>query len=113
MADGPKPTFTEQIPSIAGRVSAIGSASAPFIFVDEFPVSGFYNGIAHITCEAMRFHSLGPPPTGVEIDRVTVAHLRMNLSALLALKGAIAQIERVMERVGVTYPPPAEPKPAE
>lgn len=58
MADKPKaadPIPTEQIPSVAGGVSAIGSAHAPVVFFDGVPTMGHYNGVAHLTLAAMRF----------------------------------------------------------
>lgn len=84
------PIPTEQIPSVAGGISAIGSANAPIVFVDGVPVMGYYNGIAHMTLAAMRFL---PGPERVISDNVIVAHLRMNMPALQALKEAITKIE--------------------
>jgi hypothetical protein len=110
MADEQKPFFTETIPSVPGANSGVASASAPVIFFDECPTSGYYNGIAHITCEVMRFHP-NPAAGRVEIDRMTAAHLRMNAHALVALKDAIARIEAIMKRLGVPLPPPAEQTP--
>jgi hypothetical protein len=106
MDEKPKPTNTEQIPSVQGGVSALASAAAPIIFIDEFPNSGYYNGICHITCEALRFMHLDNVPVS---DRVIVAHLRMNLQGLEALKSAIANIERMVDRPEVQKPPPHRP----
>jgi hypothetical protein len=107
MADEPKVTFVEQIPSVVNGNSAIASANAPIVFIDECPTSGYYNGIAHITCEAIRWHP--NRTTGkVDIDRMTVAHLRMNLAGLVALKDAIARAELIMAEVGVEFPPKRE-----
>jgi hypothetical protein len=84
------PAIIEQIPSVQGGLSGIGSAQAPIIFLDEAPNAGFYNGIAHITVEALRFMSVN----GVAMnDRVITAHLRMNFTGLMALKNAIAIAE--------------------
>jgi hypothetical protein len=88
---------TEIIPSVEGQTSGIGSATAPVIFVDEFSAFGQYNGIVHITCEALRFFKTG---TGVTHDRVVVAHLRMNLQAFEGLKAAIAGIDGMIADPG-------------
>lgn len=72
---------------------------------DEFSTAGYYNGIAHITCSALRFMP-GGGTERVLSDQVVVAHLRMNLHALAALKGAIALIEEIMKRNGASLPPP-------
>jgi hypothetical protein len=106
MAQEPTATVTENIPSLQGRVSGVASAQAPFVFIDEFPNSGYYNGIVHITCEALRFMAIDGVPTN---DRVIVAHLRMNLPALEALKGAIANVEKMIARPGAQMPPPHKP----
>ncbi len=97
MADTPADPVvpTEQIPSVKGALSGIASAGAPFIFIDEFPNSGYYNGIAHITCEAIRFTTIN---NSVVTDRITVAHLRMNAQALKALKMAIENIDKMVIR---------------
>jgi hypothetical protein len=98
-----QPIPTEKIPSVAGGVSAIASAAAPIIFVDEFPNSGYYNGICHITCEALRFLYVDQVPVS---DRVLVAHLRMNYQALQALKVAIANVESMVARAEGAVPLP-------
>jgi hypothetical protein len=103
MADNQTKTPTEQIPSVRDGISAIASAGAPIIFVDEFPNSGYYNGICHITCEALRFLHVDKVAV---TDRVLVAHLRMNYQALQALKAAIANVEAMIGRDGATMPPP-------
>lgn len=69
-----------------------GSTNAPFIFVDEFPNSGFYNGIAHITCQAIRFTTVDG---SVTTDLINVANLRMNAAALRSLKSAIENIDKM------------------
>jgi len=84
------PVVTELIPSQAGGVSAVASANAPFIFFDEVAGLGHYNGICHLTLNAMRFMSVG---SEVRQDATVVAHLRMNWHALAALKDAIEKIE--------------------
>jgi hypothetical protein len=90
MADEPTPTIPVQvaeiIPSVAGDVSGIASANAPFIYFDGAPTFGFNEGVANITLEALRYsHAQGK----IVSDKVIVAHLRMGLPAMLRLKGAI------------------------
>lgn len=84
------PVVTELIPSQAGGVSALASANAPIIFFDEVAGVGHYNGICHLTLNAMRFMAVG---SDVRQDATVVAHLRMNWHALAALKDAITKIE--------------------
>lgn len=91
----PAQPVTEQIPSVPGAVSGLASSQAPVIFFDEVPNSGFYNGIAHITLEAIRFMTINGAPVN---DRMVVAHLRMNLKALASLKNAISNAERMAQR---------------
>jgi hypothetical protein len=53
MPDETTPTLpTEIIPSLPGQVSAIASASAPFIYFDIAQTFGFNAGVACITLEA-------------------------------------------------------------
>jgi len=82
----PEPRQTETIPSVENARSAIASGNAPYIFFDEAPNFGSYNGICHVSLEAMRFNTT---PSGVVADRVTVAHLRMNLQGAMALRAAL------------------------
>jgi len=48
------PAFTENIPAVAGQVSAIGSMNAPFIFTDWIGSNGIHGGVVNITLEAVR-----------------------------------------------------------
>jgi hypothetical protein len=100
MAAKPKTTLqavriTEQVPSIQGGLSGMASANAPLIFFDEIHAAGHYNGIVHITLEALRFTGVGG---GMVNDRVVTAHLRMNVQALVALKQAVANIEQEIRK---------------
>jgi hypothetical protein len=85
MADDPNPKPpVEVIPSRQGGISAIGSAHAPFLYFEAASAFAFLNGIVQITLEAQRIF-----PTDREtadIDRVVVAHLRMNAPAAMSLK---------------------------
>jgi hypothetical protein len=93
--DGQPVPVVEQIPSVQGGVSAIASANAPLIFFDVSPTSGYYNGVAHITLEAIRSMSGGG---STATDRVVVAHLRMNFEGLMALKVAVANAELLAQK---------------
>jgi hypothetical protein len=84
------PTPVEIIPSLQGQVSAIASASAPFVYSDIAQTFGFNSGVANITLEAIRFLVIGAKPPN---DRVMVAHLRMSVAGLASLKNAINGIE--------------------
>ena len=77
----------EIIPSVAGEISAVASAHAPFLYFDNAPAFGYLNGIVRITLEAGR--DMPTPGQTVASDRVIVAHLRMNIPAALSLKAAI------------------------
>jgi hypothetical protein len=91
MADEPnKRPPVEAIPSVAGGVSAIGSAAAPFIYFDFPSTWGFNPGIGNITLEASRYHV--QVDGSVARDRVVVAHLRMGLDAAIQLKKALDAI---------------------
>ena len=80
--------LVEVIPSRNGDVSALASAQAPFIFCDNAPVFGYYNGIVHVTLEAVR-RMPGADGQSVFVDRAITAHLRMNLEAARALRSAL------------------------
>lgn len=90
------PQYSELIPSVAGGLSGIASANAPYIFFDEIGSFGSYNGIAHMSLEALRFMGVDGQ---LRTDRVVVAHLRMNLVALKGLKDTISKIELLAEPV--------------
>lgn len=88
-------TVTEQIPSVRGATSGIASANAPIIFIDEVPVFGVYNDVVHMTCETLRFNRVESTSAPV-IDRIVVAHLRMNKEAMRGLKRAIEAVEAMI-----------------
>jgi hypothetical protein len=88
------PLAVEQIPSVAGSVSAIASANAPFIYFDGVPNYGFNGQIGNLTLEVIRFTAV-PGTPNPQVDRVSVAHLRMTLPALRSLKAAIEGIEKM------------------
>jgi hypothetical protein len=81
MADEPgtkPPVVTEIIPSQPDQVSGIGSLGAPFIF----------------TLEALRYMTVGGT---THRDRVVVAHLRMPIHTMMALKASIEQVELMLK----------------
>jgi hypothetical protein len=88
------PPAVEQLPSVAGGISAIASAGAPFIYFDGVPNYGLNGQIANLTLEVIRFTAVSGTPNP-QIDRVSVAHLRMTLPALRSLKVAIEGIEKM------------------
>jgi hypothetical protein len=69
-------------------ISELGSANAPLLYFDEASAFGHVNGIIRLTLDAARMYPATPDP-GVKIDRVVVAHLRMNIAAARSLKTAI------------------------
>ena len=88
MANEPTPKLPlEIIPSSQGDLSAIGSAHASFLYFESAPAFGAIQGVIQITLTANRI--LPIEGTQVGMDRVVVAHLRMNIPAALSLKSAI------------------------
>jgi hypothetical protein len=91
MADEPAMTLpiqTEVIPARAGEISAIASASAPFVYFENARFFGFFNGIGQVTLEANRLMATTFDGQ-IAIDRVLVAHLRGNLPAIRGLRAAL------------------------
>jgi hypothetical protein len=90
MANKTKAAAVENIPSVAGGISAIASAQAPFIYFENAPFFGFLNGVGKIAIEASRQIAQAPQGgQGVLFDRVLVAHLVGNIPALKSLRAAI------------------------
>jgi hypothetical protein len=86
MADGPTvPPVLERIPSVAGEISGIASANAPFIYFEGAPFYGHVNGIGKVALTASRqiTNAVGG---GVLADQVIVAHLVGNLPPLELLR---------------------------
>jgi hypothetical protein len=82
------PIRTENIPNTSGQISAIASANAPFIYFENAPFFGLLNGVGQISLSAGRpmvVTAEGP----IAGDIVLVAHLRGNLPAIRALRGAL------------------------
>jgi hypothetical protein len=95
MSESDTPPVVEVIPSVQGELSAVASASAPFIYFDNASTFGVNERIANITLEANRVMVVGGQVRG---DRVVVAHLRMSVGALTRLKAAIEGIELLAQR---------------
>ena len=91
----PKPVVSEIIPGQADRVSGIGSLNAPFVYADWIGGHGHHGGVAAFTLEATRLMSVG---NRVVSDRVVVAHLRIPLHTMRALKHCIEQVELMVQQ---------------
>jgi hypothetical protein len=76
-------------PSVAGEISAIASAHAPFLYFEDASAFGHLSGIISITLEAARIIPAPGKRSAAVSDRVIVAHLRMNMPAAHSLKAAI------------------------
>ncbi len=88
MAEKADPAIIENIPSVAGGISGIGSAQAPFVYFENAPFYGLLNGVGQVTLEAGRI--FGVDATGKPVlDTVIVAHLRRNLPAIRSLRAAL------------------------
>ena len=95
-ADKP-PIVSEVIPRQAGPALGVGrSIGAPFIFTDWIGSQGHNAGIVSFTLQAIR-----PTEIGDQLikERVDVAHLRMPVYAMRALKAAIEQVELMLQPV--------------
>ena len=90
MTDEPArmPSPVEVIPSVAGGISGIASASAPFVYFDSVNFYGIINGVGQVTLEANRLMATGPDGR-IAIDRVVVAHLKCSLTAVKSLRAAL------------------------
>jgi hypothetical protein len=102
----------EIIPSVAGEISAIASAHAPFLYFEGVPAFGHINGIIRITLEASRDLPAPGRPDIAVADRVIVAHLRMNIPAAQALRAALDAALLIATPVASdSGDPAASPKP--
>jgi len=86
--------ISEVIPGRANEVSGVGSLGAPFIYTDWVGAHGHNGGVASITLEAIRLMGVNGELVS---DRVVVAHLRMPLHTLAALKDSIEKIEAMLK----------------
>ena len=87
MSDKEPPVPVESIPSVAGGLSGLASAQAPFLYFENAPAFGTMNGILKVTLTATR--DMPQANNKIASDHVVVAHLRMNMAAARALKTAL------------------------
>ena len=97
-----KPTVVENIPSIAGQISAVASASAPFLYFEDVIFCSLVGGVGKITLSASRQIAAGPNGTVLN-DQVIVGHLVGNLAAMHALM-------RGLNSIALMAAPPADGK---
>src|SRR5271166_4784171 len=88
MPDETRKTIVENIPSVAGEISAIASANAPFFYFEEAPFFGLLNGIGKITLAASRQVAVGASGS-VLSDRVIVGYIVGNMPAIRSLRSAL------------------------
>jgi hypothetical protein len=94
--DEPTKPVVETIPSVAGGISAIASAGAPFIYFESAPFYALRNGVGKITLTASRHIAQGTG-TAVLADHVIVGHLVGSLPTLRALRAAIDGVLLIAE----------------
>lgn len=88
VAPEPVPPVVENIPSVHGRISALASADAPYVFFEQVPFFGLHDGVAMVTLTAQRH--LGVLPDGsIAIDHVITGLLRGSIPAMRSLRSAI------------------------
>ena len=93
MADGFSahlPGSTETIPSHVGPVSGIGNLGGPIVCADRIGNLSYDGETVTVTLEAHRNMAIGDKAVQ---DHVVVAHLRMPVHAMRALRASIEQIE--------------------
>jgi hypothetical protein len=97
-ASPPPPQTTEILPSVAGQVSGLASANAPFIFFDIVGTHGTNpeRTVANISLEVVRHMPVGNASIW---DRVVVAHLRMPMHAVAALRATLDAIDLLAKPV--------------
>ena len=102
VAESVKPTVVESIPSVAGQISAVASANAPFLYFEDVAFYGLVGGVGKITLSVSR--QIAPGPGGTVLnDTVLVGHLVGNLAAMQALM-------RALNGVVLMASPPADGK---
>jgi hypothetical protein len=89
MADESTKLVVENIPSIAGGISAVASAHAPVIYFEEALFFGVVNGVGKVAITTSRQIASTPDGGGVLVDRVIVAHLAGNIQAIRGLRAAL------------------------
>ena len=81
---------TETIPSHVGPVSGIGSRGGPIVCADRIGDLGYDGETVTVTLEGHRNLTIGDKTVQ---DHVVVAHLRMPVHTMRALRASIEQIE--------------------
>lgn len=89
MSDETQKTVVENIPSVAGEISAVASANAPFIYFEDAPFFGLLNGVGKVSLTVSRQIASDPERKSVLFDRVIVASLVGNIPAIRSLRGAL------------------------
>ena len=87
----------EVVPSRAGEISALASASAPIIFFEMSPFSGVMGGMGTITLAVHR--QIGVADGSVVTDRVIVAHLKGTIEAMAHLREQITAVITMDEEI--------------
>jgi hypothetical protein len=88
MPDEPNKPIVENIPSIAGKISAVASANTPFIYFEDAAFYGHVNGIGKVALTTNRLIAAAPDGS-VLTDKVLVAHLVGNIPAIRALRATL------------------------
>ena len=86
---------TETIPSHVGPVSGIGWCGGPIVCADRIGNLGYDGGTVTVTLEAHRNMTTGDKAVQ---DHVVVAHLRMPVHTMRALRASIEQIELMINQ---------------
>lgn len=86
----------ECLPSAAGEISALASANAPFISLDETAFCSINHGVATVSLAVHRLIAQ-VPGQGILADRVITAHLRGSMQAMFALRETINTLERMAQ----------------
>ena len=97
MADGfsaDLPGSAETIPSHVSPVSGIGSLGGPIVCADRIGNLGHDGETVTVTLEAHRNMTIGDRTVQ---DHVVVAHLRMPVHTMRALRNAIEQVELLLK----------------
>ena len=89
MSDEPKLNRApvENIPSLAGGISAIASANAPFIYFENVHFYGVLTGVGKVVLTTSR--QMSPGGDGVLTDHIVVATLVGNIPAMRILRAAL------------------------
>ncbi|MEJ0094657.1 MAG: hypothetical protein WDN46_14865 [Methylocella sp.] len=82
----------EIIPSVAQGISAVASASAPFLYFERAPFLGHMDGVVKVALEVSRHVAVSPAGNEVLMDRVIVAHLIGSMEAMKSLRSALDKI---------------------